>query len=438
MQNQKVAKNEVSNKQVTKDDRKALLRSISSTTETVSRTLGQIVKTVSESYLAFEELAKTIDSISESTDAQAQSTKSGEHFATVMGGKIDALHAHIEAIQRDIVSMLTLKDEGSIAILDLKEQTTLSATSIDEISVLIKETNANATEISEAIDMIKAISNQTNLLALNASIEAARAGEMGRGFAVVAEEIRKLAEQTTTSATQIDHIVTTLQTKSDKAVKTADHVNTVFNAQFEKVDQTATKFTGINDDIDHINISIEKMVTVSTEIEKSKIEILNMFSTLTRVADDNAASTEEAVASTEQLTRSMSEIVEESKTTTQFLIKSMNDIASAGSAKGCFFYKHDTEGVFTYVSSSVEDVLGYTPVEFMTDLTAYLTDNPINVEAEAFTTLSIKGIQQPPYAIELKLKNKQVKVFEVTEFPIFDDKENVIGVEGLAIDVSAA
>jgi len=438
LQYSRVEKEETAASQMEQENHKALLRNISSTTETVSRALGQIVKTISESHFSFEELAKTIDNISESTDEQAQSTKKGEDIARVMGAEIDALHAHIEAIQEDIKSMLTLKEEGTIAISDLKEQTSLSATSIEEISALTKKTNTNASEISEAINMIKAISNQTNLLALNASIEAARAGEMGRGFAVVAEEIRKLAEQTTTSATQIDTIVTSLQLKSDTAVRTAEQVNLVFNTQFEKVDQTATKFTGINDDIDRIKFSIEKVVGISTEIDAHKLEILNMFSALTRVADDNAAGTEEAAASTEQLTRAMFEIVEDAKTTSQFLIKSMNDIANAGSANGCFFYRHDTEGVFTYVSPTVKDVLGYTPEEFMTDLTAYLTDNPMNVEAEAFTTLSIKGIQQPPYSLELKLKNEQVKVFEVTEFPIFDEREHVIGVEGLAIEVNAA
>ena len=69
-------------------------------------------------------------------------------------------------------------------------------------------------QIHQIVSIVTSIAEQTNLLALNASIESARAGEHGKGFAVVAQEVRKLAEETKKSISNISTFIGDIQNKS--------------------------------------------------------------------------------------------------------------------------------------------------------------------------------------------------------------------------------
>jgi PAS domain S-box-containing protein len=102
------------------------------------------------------------------------------------------------------------------------------------------------------------------------------------------------------------------------------------------------------------------------------------------------------------------------------------------------FYAHGPDGVFTYVSPSVKEVLGYSPEEFLTHYSQYLTDNPINQEVVEHTNLSLQGLQQPPYEAEIFHRDGGRHTLEVLEFPVLDAEGRVIAVEGLAHDVTAS
>ena len=102
-----------------------------------------------------------------------------------------------------------------------------------------------------------------------------------------------------------------------------------------------------------------------------------------------------------------------------------------------FFYQHDTDGVFVYVSPSIANVLGYTPDEYRVHYAGTLTASPANQEAVRRTEQSIRGIQQPPYEVEVLHKDGTVRWLEVLESPLFAADGRVAIVDGIAHDITA-
>jgi len=101
-----------------------------------------------------------------------------------------------------------------------------------------------------------------------------------------------------------------------------------------------------------------------------------------------------------------------------------------------FFYTHDRDGTFRFVSPSITNVLGYTQEEFLTHFTAHLTDSPLNREVIRHTRLSIEGKKQSPYEVEVFHKDGSIHRLEVTEVPVFDEQGKVALVEGIAHDIT--
>lgn len=101
-----------------------------------------------------------------------------------------------------------------------------------------------------------------------------------------------------------------------------------------------------------------------------------------------------------------------------------------------FFYSHDTSGHFTYLSSSITNILGYSDKEFLEHYTRYLTDNPINQEAVLHTEMAIMGVQQPPYEVEMLHKDGSIRRLQLSEAPVFDQDGKAVAVEGIAHDIT--
>ena len=221
----------------------------------------------------------------------------------------------------------TKKDEGDDSLKHLVEASELNNKAAEEVHEIIVKTNESAERISAAREMIQSISDQTNLLALNAAIEAARAGEQGKGFAVVAEEIRKLAEQSAGFTEDIRKDIDILKTDVEKAVNTMNSVAGLMEKQNEKMTETGDKFTQISEAIEKSQTIVRILDKSSKEIEEKNDNIVKAIENLSSVAEDNAATTEEAAAAVATQVQSMEEISGASENLANVAVELQEEVA---------------------------------------------------------------------------------------------------------------
>lgn len=268
-------------------------------------------KSASDTMNNMKDTDRAVDEMANGATMLAQETQSASENVIEIGNMIDKVNDNTEELAKDADNMKELGENAENILRQLIAGQKEMVTHIGVVNDKTHEANKAAGKISEVVNLITEIASQTNLLSLNASIEAARAGEAGRGFAVVAENIKQLAEQTTSSAADIQDIIHDLEQKSDETVEKTEAVNNIVNKQSEDMKQTAdilnqviTGITGLIDKIDSIAVSVANM-------DKSKENVVDVIGNLSSVSQENAASTEETSASTTMAMETAKKIADE-------------------------------------------------------------------------------------------------------------------------------
>lgn len=299
---------------------KTTMQTIAGHSDHLYQTSNTMSTGAGETARAIEQVEKAIAEIAQGATAQAQETHAATENVILIGNMIVETSEEVEHLRENARKMRDAGNEALDIISNLNEVNQRTKEAMQIIYDQTNTTNISALKIREATDMISDIAEETNLLSLNASIEAARAGEQGRGFAVVAGQIQKLAEQSNESARQIDEIIKSLISESEKSVKTMEDVRSVIVQQNENVKNTENAFGRVKEGIDRSIDGIRAIAAKTQEMDDTRIRVVDGVQSLTSIAEENAASTEQTSASVAEVGSIVASIAENAK--------QLNDIAN--------------------------------------------------------------------------------------------------------------
>mgnify|MGYP002574806297 FL=1 len=261
-----------------------------------------------------EEIAKgAMDLATHAQDINTQMTMVNEAITSAAHSADDAKDAS------DQILNVTENTKNTLQTLINANDSTYNAA--ENVSNSVLATNNAIQKIHEAANIIASIAEQTNLLSLNASIEAARAGEAGRGFAVVADEIKRLAEQSNTSAKEIESVIENIIDISEKSTVSTHAIQSAVEDEKQALQNMSNNFELIRSGIENISEKITIVAEKMDSVNESKNTIMNSTESLSAISEENAASTQETTATINEMTSQVISIEREMQNVTEVVEK---------------------------------------------------------------------------------------------------------------------
>ncbi len=267
-----------------------------------SRLIDEIRRSAEEVTRAAQNTASNSVSVADNSSRQTTLSQDTAQAAQEMADTIARVGDNIAHMVAAADQASQRASHGQTVVNDATRGIQAISRTVLETSQVVSNLGRQSEEIGRIVSVIKDIADQTNLLALNAAIEAARAGEQGRGFAVVADEVRKLAERTSSATNEISSTIQNIQQETARAVASMEQGSQEVSQGVNMAQQVGVAIGAINEAVSRLSAMIHDIDRIRAEQEVASRSIAGRVEEIHGMAGENRTVSENSAHAARELT----------------------------------------------------------------------------------------------------------------------------------------
>lgn len=277
-----------------------MLGNLQTSAQTVKNTTDILMDNVAKTTTSSVEIKAAVNEISEGALQQTNSARESVTAINEMAIGIERIADSSMIVSNHAQGTVNEAKNGVSSILETRINFDSVNLSVENLGTTVMNLQNKSKDIGEISRVITEITEQTNLLALNASIEAARAGEHGKGFAVVAEEVRKLAEQSKSSASDITKIIQEIQFATSEATTSIQTTVIEVDRGLSNVKKTESILDSIVTHSEDVARQIHEVSAISEQLSASSEEVAASIKDMSHITDSSTENTKNVLILTEK------------------------------------------------------------------------------------------------------------------------------------------